>query len=329
MINKLEDNKRKKLIIGGSIVIITIVAIYGYFKYSELYPSTDDAYVGASLINVAPKVSGYLSKLYVSNNQNIKKGDTLFTIDPIDYQLAYEQAQKNYQSQIDTVIMAEKQLDVQQEQIKKEKQQYTYVKQLAERYTALYKANTVSQQDYQKAVTDYAAIKAQVAMDTIRYKQYLQACQYTKSKMGVAQAQLDAAKENLSYTKYVAPASGYVTNMNNLSAGEFLGAGQQVFGVVDDQSWWVDANFKETQLARIKPGQTASVVLDMYQHTYTGVVQSVSYASGGTFSLLPAQNATGNWVKVTQRFTVRIKIKNDPKFPLRVGASAYITINTI
>ena len=217
MINKLEDNKLKKLIIGGSIVIITIVAIYGYFKYSELYPSTDDAYVGASLINVAPKVSGYLSKLYVSNNQNIKKGDTLFTIDPIDYQLAYEQAQKNYQSQIDTVIMAEK-------------QQYTYVKQLAERYTALYKANTVSQQDYQKAVTDYAAIKAQVAMDTIRYKQYLQACQYTKSKMGVAQAQLDAAKENLSYTKYVAPASGYVTNMNNLSAGEFLGAGQQVLG---------------------------------------------------------------------------------------------------
>lgn len=329
MINKLQDTKRKKLIIGGSIVIATIVAIYGYFKYSELYPSTDDAYVGASLINVAPKINGYLSKVYVSNNQRVKKGDILFSINPIDYQLAYEQAQKNYQSQIDVAIMAEKQLQVQQEQIKKDKQQYTYVKQIADRYTELYKANTVSRQDYQKAITDYASIKAQVAMDATRYQQYLQACQYAKAKMGAAKAQLDAAKENLSYTNYVAPASGYITNMNNLSAGEFLSAGQQLFGVVDDQNWWVDANFKETQLARIKIGQKVSVVLDMYQHTFTGVVQSVSYASGGTFSLLPAQNATGNWVKVTQRFTVRVKIKNDSKFPLRVGASANITIKTI
>jgi membrane fusion protein (multidrug efflux system) len=123
---------------------------------------------------------------------------------------------------------------------------------------------------------------------------------------------------------------GYISNLNTLMPGEFLNAGQSMFGIVSNDKWWVDANFKETQLGRIKPGQKVEIILDMYDdHKYTGTVQSMSYASGTTFSLLPAQNATGNWVKVTQRFTVRIKVDNDPKYPLRIGASAKVEINTL
>ena len=106
-------------------------------------------------------------------------------------------------------------------------------------------------------------------------------------------------------------------------------AGQKLFGLVDDTTWWIDANMKETQLRRIKPLQGATVTLDMYDHQYVGNVQSISYASGSTFSLLPSENASGNWVKVIQYFTVRIHVKNDPTYPLRVGASAHVVINTL
>ena len=105
-------------------------------------------------------------------------------------------------------------------------------------------------------------------------------------------------------------------------------AGQKLFGLVDDSQWWVDVNFKETQLKRIKAGQPAEVELDMYNHKYHGTVQSISYASGNTFSLLPAENATGNWVKVTQRFPVRVTLENESDFPLRVGASSNVTVDT-
>ena len=114
----------------------------------------------------------------------------------------------------------------------------------------------------------------------------------------------------------------------NLADGQLVQAGQNVFGLIDDASWWVDANFKETQLERIKVGQIVKAKLDIYDHVYSGVVESISRASGNTFSILPAQNATGNWVKVTQRFAVVVKIKDDPDFPLRVGASVNVTIDT-
>ena len=114
-----------------------------------------------------------------------------------------------------------------------------------------------------------------------------------------------------------------------LTKGQYVAVGQQVFGLVDNDSWWIDANFKETDLERVKESQPVEIKLDMYRHSkYKGTVQSLSYASGTTFSLLPPQNATGNWVKVTQRFTIRIKVENNPKFPLRVGASADVQIDT-
>ena len=116
----------------------------------------------------------------------------------------------------------------------------------------------------------------------------------------------------------------------NLETGELVAQGQKLFGQVDTHTWWIDANFNETKLERIKPGQAVKVRLDMYDHhDYKGVVQSISFASGNTFSLLPPENATGNWVKVTQRFPIMIAIEDDKDFPLRVGASAKVTVDTL
>lgn len=327
-----ENNKsgsRKRLFIGLGILIVSALGIYGYFKYDEFYPSTDDAYVGSNLVNVAAKVSGYLSAVHVANNQHVKKGDLLFSVDPKDYQNTYDQAEKNYKSQLDMADMAKQQIEVQKGQIDQDNAQLRFLKERANRYTTLYKANTVSQQDYQKAITDYNNIKSQLDVDNKKYQQFVSGYNYTVAKMDAAKSQADAAKNNLEYTKYYSPINGNITNLNTLTTGEFINASQQLFGIIDTSSWWIDANFKETQLSRIKPGQKVIVELDMYSHKYHGTVQSVSYASGSTFSVLPAQNATGNWVKVTQRFTVRIKIDNDKEFPLRVGASAHVSINTL
>jgi membrane fusion protein (multidrug efflux system) len=145
-----------------------------------------------------------------------------------------------------------------------------------------------------------------------------------------AAAQLDKATHDRVRTHVTAPAGGWVTNIS-VRPGNVVQAGTPAFAVVEDGNWWVDANFKETDLGRIKPGQPATIRLDMYPGTtFEGIVESISAGSGASFSVLPPENATGNWVKVTQRFPVRVKITSqpDPDKPLRMGASATVKVDT-
>jgi membrane fusion protein, multidrug efflux system len=149
-----------------------------------------------------------------------------------------------------------------------------------------------------------------------------------------AKAAYDAASLDLKHTQIVAPADGYIADFN-LRPGTMIARGQDLFALIEQNEWWLDANFKETDLKRIRGGQPATFELDMYpDHTFHGTVDSISRGSGATFSLLPPENATGNWVKVTQRFTARVRVKNSPpEYPLRVGAlrvgaSASVTIDT-
>ena len=328
MVKQVKSSSHKHLIIGLIIIIITAVGVYAYFKYDEQYPSTDDAYVSANLVNVTPKVTGYLESLSVINNQKVKKGDVLFTIHPIDYKLAADQSQKNYDSQIAQAEAVKQQIAIQKDQTRKDKAQYQLAQTVANRYKKLYQANTISKQAYENAQNDLISAKSAVDADVNKEQQLKDVYRVAIAKKDQARAGLDSAVSNLDYTRYVAPVDGYVTNLKTLTPGEFINAGQQMFGIVDTSHWWIDAHFKETHLSRIKPGQTVAIKLDMYDHKYTGVVDSISYASGNTFSLLPAENATGNWVKVTQRFTVRIKLDSDSKYPLRVGASARVVVKT-
>lgn len=139
---------------------------------------------------------------------------------------------------------------------------------------------------------------------------------------------VNQAKLNLEYTDVATPVTGQVVNLS-LRVGDKVQIGQPLFSIVDHTEFWVDANFKETEIAHIKPGQRASIVLDLYpSHEFEGVVESISAGSGAAFSLLPPENATGNWVKVTQRIPVRIKITNvdQAHFPLRLGASATVSV---
>ncbi len=183
-----------------------------------------------------------------------------------------------------------------------------------------------------KAIRNLKVAKAALAAA----KSQLTAAQRRLGKVGAANARIKAAKAvatrakiNLKYTKIVSPARGYVAKFT-LRKGTSLTAYREVFLVIDDRQWWAAANFKETNLRRIKAGQPATIKVDIYpKHTFKGIVMSISPGSGASFALLPPETASGNWVKVTQRFPVRVKIiKPDPKYPLRLGASCTVTINT-
>jgi len=246
-------------------LIICIILALRWFYNSQYYVSTEDAYISATIQEVSPEVRGPIITLYVKNNQEVHKGDPLFDIDPVPFQLAVEIAQAE----------------------------------LALQQAKLAKADSQNSSSAQAEVE-------------------------------VAKTDLQQAELNLDYTKVVAKTNGIIANLT-LHVGDMVQANENepLFSIIDEGAYWVDANFKETDLEHIKPGQTVDVEVEMYpNHQFKGIVESISGGSGTAFSLLPPENATGNWVKITQRIPVRIRITNiDPKFPLRIGATALVTIH--
>ncbi len=276
--------KKKKIWLGAAAA--TAVLLTFYWAYGLFYVSTDDAYVNANVVHIAPRVTGQATKVYVSNNQYVKQGQRLFDLNPDLFSAAVMQAQAN-------LAMSEAKLKI--------------AELTAARTSVLVKRKVASTQAGDAADADLQAAAAGVEL---------------------AKANLMTAQLNERYTQVSAPASGWVTNVN-LRAGDILMANQSVFVLINNEEYWVDANFKETELQNIRPGQSADIKLDMYPgYVFQGIVDSMSYGSGASFSLFPAENATGNWVKVTQRIPVRIRILHpNLKFPLRIGASAQVRIH--
>lgn len=312
--------------IGIAIAIAAVIT--GYYFYEKYYPNTDDAYVGANLMDVAAKVTGFVQNIYVENNQYVKKGQLLMTINPEDYAVQVAKARNSQLYAGNQLAAAKEQIAVAQTNLGKAKADEVLAKQLANRYRDLYQTQAGSEQDMQTYAAKEVVAIQQVNQAQALVEQARQQYAAALSQVSVSQNDLQNATNYNNYTQIYAPVDGYIANLN-LVKGQLVKAGDPVFGLVDNGKWWVDANFKETQLARLKVGQIASVKLDMYSHTYRGIVQSISSASGNTFALLPSENATGNWVKVTQRFTVRIALSQDKNFPLRVGASSNVKVNTV
>ncbi len=325
----MAENKsnHKHLIAGIAIVVLAASGLYGYYHYSEVHPSTDNAYVNANLINIAPKVGGYIQKIYVQNNQFVHKGDLLVDLDPQDYSLQLIKSKQDLAMATQQALASKQQIVTAQANLASAKSDSDFANQMATRYTNLYKQQAGSLQDMQKYQNQATAAKQALDQAKANLEQANAQYQAATTQIDLGKTGVNNAQNNTGYTQLRAPVDGYISNLN-LQTGELVSPGQKIFGLVDDSNWWVDVNFKETQLKRIKNGQPAEIELDMYDHKYKGTVQSISYASGNTFSLLPAENATGNWVKVTQRFTVRVKVENESSFPLRVGASSHVTIDT-
>ena len=326
----------KKLFYYLIFVLIAVGIGYGcylYWQHEKDYPNTDDAYIQAHVINVAPRISGMVAKLYVSDHQKVKPGQPLFDIDNEAFLIALNKAKANLDLTKQQVNAAESAVRTAKSVLNQHKAELVNIRKNTARIVALAKKHVVSISDRDKAISDLKVAESAVSAS----ENQLEEAQQKLGQLGgdnasirSAQAAIASAELNLRYTHVVAPANGSIVNLN-LRVGDQVNAYQQVFSIIESAQWWATANFKETELERIRINQPALITVDMYpHHTFKGIITSISSGSGSSFALLPPENATGNWVKVTQRFPVRIDIVNpDPKFPLRMGASCEVTINTL
>jgi len=317
-----------------AVIAATIGGAFAYWRYSELYPNTENAYTGSNIIRVAPEVSGPVIRVYVKTDAKVKSGDPLFDIDPTLYDAALRGARAQFDAAAsaagtagDNLKAAATKLEEKRTALEDALKPYREAKDAqaegqppSDQLTTAGKGWQDALQAYKDAEGEFA--KAQDKQLTVTTPTV---------QLRAAAAQLHKATHDRVKTHVTASADGLLSNVT-LRPGATIQAGTPLFAIIEANPWWVDANFKETDLARIKVGQKSKVRLDMYPDvTFEGVVESISAGSGATFSVLPAENATGNWVKVTQRFPVRISITNPPAGsdkPLRVGASASVTIDT-
>lgn len=326
------NKKTIQTIIFSVIIIILFIAGYFYWQRQKLYPSTDDAYIQAHIINVAPRVTGQISKVYVQNFQYVKKGQLLFDIDPKPFQVSLDKAIANLDETKQQVNAAKSAVMTAKSVLNERKAELTNTEKNTKRTL-----NLVSQKLYpvaagDKAKSDLAVAKSAVNAAQSQLNEALQKLGHlgnANANIRAAKASIEQVQLDLQYTHIAAPSGGYISNFK-LRTGDSVSAYQDYFAIVEKNEYWANANFKETDLSRIKSGQPATIKIDMYPGViFKGIVSNISAGSGTTFSLLPAENATGNWVKVTQRFPVRVDITTRYKTnPLRVGASCEVTIDT-
>jgi membrane fusion protein, multidrug efflux system len=379
----LRGNPRARVLLIAVVVILLVGAFFAW-RYFSSYESTDDAQVDGHLMPLSARISGYVLKVNVDDNQEVKAGDVLVVIDPRDYQVAVDQAraavadaQATAQSlninvpvtSVDTssqissseadvlnaqagIAAAEQQLDAARAQLLQAQANDVKARNDLVRYKQLVDKQEISQQLYDQAVaaaaSDDAGVTAGRADVTAAEQQVTQArsrlaqaqATYRSSQTGpqqvaasrdrarsaVATAQekqaaLEQAELNLDYTKLVAPVDGVV--MKSVEVGMNVQPGQQLLTIVPLNEVWVTADFKETQLKYMRPGQRAEIKVDANGRTYKGHVDSLAGSSGARLSLLPPENATGNYVKVVQRVPVKIVLDpgEDSDHYLRLGMS--------
>ena len=311
--------------IGAVLLAAALNGGYLYLDYAERFQSTDDAFIAARQSSLAPKVSGYLTAVPVTDNEHVATGDVIARIDDRDYRTALEQAEAQVAAARASIENIDAQLNVQQAQISANQAQVdqtqaalVFAQQQAERYEHLEQTGYGTVQNAQQYTSQLHQQQAalQSAQATLRLAQrQIEAlkAQHNSAVANLAQAkaQRDQAKLNLSYTTVTAAQPGRVVNLS-AAVGQFAQPGTSLTMFVPDEIW-VTANFKETQLDRMRRGDPVTLEIDAYpERTIRGHVDSVQSGSGTAFSLLPAQNATGNYVKIVQRVPVKLIMDNPP-----------------
>ena len=322
-------------IVGVCVLLIALVGGLAYWLNVRHFESTDDAFVAARSFSVAPKVGGYVVTVAVTDNQHVNSGDVLARIDDRDYRIAVDQAQAQVAVADANIANIEAQLDSQGEQINQAKAQeqqaeaqLQFAQEEAARAQDLVEKGAGTVQRQQQTRSDLEAqqantrrAKTAVTAAELGIKTLQAQLQGARASLQQAMTQLDQAKLNLQYTDVLAAQSGRVVKLSG-AKGTFVTPGQSLMMFVPDEIW-ITANYKETQLADMRPGQPVEIRIDAYPgRKLNGRVESVQPGSGTAFSLLPAENATGNFVKVVQRVPVKIVVDNWPAdIPVGPGMS--------
>ena len=341
------SGKRKRLLLGAAAAIVLAAGgWYGenYLTVGRYIVSTDDAYVHADMTTLAAKVSGYVSSVDVPDNSVVHAGDVIARIDDGDYRIARDAARDKVETQRATIARIGGQIRAAQAQVEQTKAQLVSAQAAATRADSEYARQlTLAQRDFASRQTleqaqasrdqSAAAVEsAKAAIDAALANVAVLRAQQQEAQRGLKELQTAEAKaeRDLSFTVVRAPIDGVVGN-RAVQAGDFVQTGTRLASVVPLDAVYVDANFKETQLARLRPGQPVEVSVDaLPDHDIKAIVASVSPASGSVFSLLPPDNATGNFTKIVQRLPVRIRLPDDvrTKRLLRPGMSVVVNVDT-
>ena len=319
---------------GAVAVAAVVVAAGGYWYHEDMtyHPSTSDAYVKANTVGIAAQVPGNVIEVPVSNQQPVAKGALLFRIDPQHYHDQVLQAQAALDQARQAVGAEEAAVQAAQARVADVQASLTTAKRTYMRDQHLAATGVASQAQLTSARDAYDSARAQLDLARAQLNQAQKTLGTPgkgNHKIEAATAALNQAKLSLSRTDVDAPCAGRLSGFR-LRPGDVIAAGTNQGTLVCNKHFWVYANYKETALNRIRPGQHATITIDMYPgKTFHGIVESLNPASGAAFSLMPPENASGNWVKVTQRVPVKILITDaGPKYPMRVQTSAEVTINT-
>jgi membrane fusion protein (multidrug efflux system) len=316
----------------------------GWWTTGRFIESTDDAYVGGNITPIAPHVAGFVREVLVADNARVAAGQVLIRLDPRDYQAALDHAQAALAARLAGLDSLRAQYLVQQSAIRQQEADLTaksaratFASADAARYGSLAQTAAGSRQDSQRSIaTDQEAraalISSGAGLEAGRQQLRVLAANIAgaEADIGQARADLDTARLNLGYTEIRSPIAGIVGN-RAAQMGGYVGQGSYLISVIPADGLWVDANFKEDQLARLAPGRAATVVADILPgHRFHGHVASLAAGTGGVFSVIPAENATGNFTKIVQRVPVRIVLDDGDALLdlLRPGLSTTVAIDT-
>jgi membrane fusion protein (multidrug efflux system) len=307
-------------------VLLVASAFLGYRYFAFYNTRTDDAYISANVINMAPLVAGPISQIYVQENQTVKRGDKLIEIDPRPYRYALAKAEArlnieklHYENNKHAIEVAKDKL-----------QQTQFILGLRQDFLKRYQKLQTKGYLAELALLDIEAKTHEQEASVLAALQELKIAQKNLDKNNIlaAEAVLSQARYMNEHTTILAPQDGYITNFN-LRIGQYVQVGEGLFALIETNRWWVVSRYRETAIRLIRPGDKAKITLSMYpEKTFHGHVESVGWGinrvqTGGVNSTLPYLAATEDWIKIAQRFPVRISIDDvSPEYPLRIGASA-------
>jgi membrane fusion protein (multidrug efflux system) len=327
---KRSYKKQIKWVIAVLVVIAAAFAAAHFWREASRFVTTDNAYVNANQVEITAQVTGPVVAVHVRDQQAVKAGDPLFEIDPKNYEITLDRARAQLELARQNMSQEGAGVASAEAVLAQRRAEAGNARSIWQRNEALVKSGFLSPQAAEtsrsQVTTADAAGKAAEA-DVAKAKSALGKTGDENAAVQAAAAMVKQAELDLARTHVTAPATGTVANFT-LQPGNTVQPGAPLFVVVSSDEFWVDANFKETQLNDVQPGQKAEITVDMYaDHPFHGTVQSVAGGAGTAFSLLPPQNATGNWVKVTQRVPVRIRVEDpDPNHPLRIGTTATVKV---
>ena len=330
----MSENNKNKVTIWLGPVILVVIGLWIYMTGGR-HVETDNAYLKANMVSISSEVSAKVVEVLITDNSPVEAGDVLFRVDDQPYQIALIRAQANLVKVGGDLESLKADYFNKLADLNKAKTQETFYLGEYNRLNKVLESNTVSEVQVAQARYDYQDALNEVQVTT-------QALLAVKARLIsldlplqehpnylLALAELDQAKLNLSYIEIIAPSSGVIANLN-MQKGEYIIAGAPLFSLVDNGNIWVEANFKETDLTHLRAGQAATITVDSYPDLkWQAIVASITPGTGSEFSLLPAQNSSGNWVKVVQRVNVKLTIDQAiAPTALTPGMSALVSVDT-